>query len=322
MSGATIAVLGERIIDMVPTDDAGGYRALPGGSPANVALGLARLGMDPLLLGRRADDGMAVVLDEQLRANGLSREGLIEAGGLSMLAVCTRNPDGSVAYSFYHRDSPDLSWTPEDLARAMARMTSRGAVAWHTGSLVSWLGSGAEALLDAWRAARASGTLTLSYDPNARAGVQDREVMREQVEEFIASAHIVKASDEDVAYLYPGASVDDVCAQWAAAGPSIVVLTRGPQGATVWQPRTEPIQVPGHSVAVADTVGAGDTVTAALLAGFSGECGPDSAARLARLPRDQVRAVVAHATAAAAITCSRPGADPPTATEVEQFLAR
>lgn len=320
MRSATIAVLGERIIDMVPTDDSGGYRALPGGSPANVALGLARLGMHPLLLGRRADDGLAIILDEQLLASGLSLDGLVAAGGLSMHAVCMRNPDGSMAYSFYHRDSPDLSWTPEDLSRALGLLAARGTVAWHTGSLVSWLGSGVEALLDAWRSARAAGNLTLSYDPNARPGAQDRDVMRDRVEDFIASAHIVKASDEDVAYLYPQTPADDVCARWAVSGPNIVVLTRGAQGATVWQPDAQPMHVPGHCVAVADTVGAGDTVTAALLAGLAGELGPGSEERLARLPGDQVREIVARATAAAAITCSRPGADPPTGTDVDQFL--
>ncbi len=320
MTGATIAVLGERIIDMVPVGESGGYRALPGGSPANVALALARLGMDPLLLGRRANDGLAVILDGQLDASGLSLDGLVNAGGLSMLAVCTRNPDGSMAYSFYHRDSPDLSWTPEELSREMGHFAARGVVAWHTGSLVSWLGSGVDALLDAWRAARAAGNVTLSYDPNARSGAQDPDVMRDRVEDFIAAAHIVKASDEDVAYVHPQTPVDEVCARWAASGPSIVVLTRGVHGATVWRPGAEPLDVPGHNVAVADTVGAGDTVTAALLAGLADELGSGSVERLARLTGDQVRQIVARATAAAAITCSRPGADPPTAAEVDQFL--
>jgi len=319
--GATIAVLGERIIDMVPTGDQGGYRALPGGSPANVALALARLEMNPILLGRRADDGLATVLDEHLRASGLSLDGVVTADGLSMLAVCTRNADGSVGYAFYHRDSPDLNWTAEGLTRALALMTERGAVAWHTGSLVSWLGDGADALIDAWHGARERGDMTLSYDPNIRPGVQRREIMRGRVEQFISAAHIVKASDEDGAYLYPDVALDDVCAQWAASGPNLVVLTRGEDGATVWRGDEPPMSVPGYPAVVADTVGAGDTVSAALLAGLSNDFGRDSADRLARLPHGKVRAVVEFALAAAAITCSRPGADPPSSEEVIDFFA-
>lgn len=320
MRGATIAVLGERIIDMVPTDDEGGYRALPGGSPANVALGLARLEMNPILLGRRANDGLAMMLDEHLRAGGLSLDGLVTADGQSMLAVCTRNVDGSVGYAFYHRESPDLCWTSKDLSRAMTLMAERKAVAWHTGSLASWLGDGVDALIDAWHRARDMGVMTLSYDPNTRPGLQGREIMCSRVEEFISAAHIVKASDEDVAYLYPGAAIDDVCAKWAASGPNVVVLTRGADGATVWRGDDTPLSVPGYPVVVADTVGAGDTVSAALLAGLSNDFGLDSADRLARLPQGKVRAVVEFALAAAAITCSRPGADPPNSAEVVNFF--
>jgi fructokinase len=319
--GATIAVLGERIVDMVPVDDKGSYRALPGGSPANVALGLARLGMNPMLLGRRARDGFGAVLDEHMRASGLNLDGLIAADGLSMLAVCTRNSDGSVGYVFYHRESPDLCWTSKDLSRAMTLMTERKAVAWHTGSLVSWLGDGVDALIDAWHRAREIGGMTLSYDPNIRPDVQEPEIMRSRVEQFISSAHIVKASDEDVAYLYPEIAAEEVCARWAEAGPSLVVMTRGADGATVWQRDAEPLNVAGYQVAVADTVGAGDTVTAALLTGLASYLGPHSAESIARLPRAQVREIVERAAVAAAITCSRPGADPPDAGEVAQFIS-
>jgi fructokinase len=211
--------------------------------------------------------------------------------------------------------------TAEDLSRALALMTERGAVAWHTGSLVSWLGDGADALIDAWHRARERGDMTLSYDPNIRPGVQRREIMRGRVEQFISAAHIVKASDEDGAYLYPDVALDDVCAQWAASGPNLVVLTRGEDGATVWRGDEPPMSVPGYPAVVADTVGAGDTVSAALLAGLSNDFGRDSADRLARLPHGKVRAVVEFALAAAAITCSRPGADPPSSEEVIDFFA-
>lgn len=316
-----IAVLGERIIDLVPSSDGRDFRAIPGGSPANVALALARLGIEPLLLARRASDGFAELLDANLRASGLSMEGVVDGGGVSMLAVCTRNPDSSMSYSFYTSDSPDLRWSAADLDRARQAIADRGAVAWHTGSLASYLGDGVEALLAEWRRARTEGVLTLSYDPNARPMALESDRMRERVEQFAVTAHVVKASDEDLAYCYPDATPEQVCARWVEEGPVIVVLTRGARGVTVFQRGRPPRDHAAVTVDVVDTVGAGDTLTAGLLAGLSPWCGPRSEQRLAELDADIVDDVVSRAIIAAAITCSRPGADPPTHDEVQGMRA-
>lgn len=317
-----IAVLGERIIDLVPGEGADDYRALPGGSPANVALALARLGIKPLLLARRAGDGFADLLDANLHASGLSSEGVVDGGGVSMLAVCTRNTDSSMTYSFYSSDSPDLQWNAADLERARVQIAGVGAVAWHTGSLASYLGPGVEPLLNEWRRARAEGVLTLSYDPNARPAALGSQQMREWVERFAQAAHVVKASDEDLTYCYPDTPVDQVCARWLQEGPVIVVLTRGAHGVTVFQRGHEPRDLPALDVDVVDTVGAGDTLSAGLLAGLAPWCGPGSEETLAALDADVVEDIVAGAVAAAAITCSRPGADPPTREEVETLRSR
>jgi len=322
--GATIAVLGERIVDFVPGDGDGDevYRAVAGGSPANVALGVARLGGTPVLLGRAGDDGMARLLDRAILDNGLSTAALLRRSGPSLLAVCTRQPDGSVEYAFYHQGCPDLSWTAEDLAEALAAAHDAGAVAWHTGSLVSWLGPGVDAVLAAWERERDAGNLTLSYDPNARPGTVPREEMRATVERFVASAHVVKASDADLEFLYPGEHPESVCARWAARGPGLVVLTRGPEGLAAWRPGRSPVSVPGMPVEVSDTVGAGDTVTAALLSRL-GEAGALGAGgSLSDLSDEDLEGMLRWAAAAAAITCSRAGANPPTAQEVDAVLAR
>jgi fructokinase len=317
-----IAVLGERIIDLVPDDRGTGFQAHPGGSPANVALGLARLGVRPLLLGRRAADAFADLLDNNLTASGLSLEGFIDGGGLSMLAVCSRQPEGSMSYSFYTADSPDLRWSESDVRAALQRITASGAVAWHTGSLVSWLGSDVSTLLAAWQGARQAGQVTLSYDPNARPQALDAEGTRSWVEQFARSAHVVKASDEDIAYCYPNDDVEQVCARWVQTGPVIVVLTRGARGATVWQRGHEPVDVPGIAVDVVDTVGAGDTLTAGLLGGLAPWFGPGGEDALARLDPGELRRIVEGAAVAAAITCSRPGADPPTLDERDRLWAQ
>lgn len=320
-SSPCIAVLGERIVDFVPGADPQDYRAVAGGSPANVALGVRRLGGEPVLLGRAGDDGMAALLDRAIVDNGLSTAALLRRSGPSLLAICTRKDDGSVAYYFYYQGAPDLMWTRADLAEALATARAAGARAWHTGSLVSYLGDGVDEVIAAWRAAREAGDLTLSYDPNARPGTVSREEMRSRVEEFVSLSDVVKVSDEDIRYLYPDGDVVETCQRWSAAGPQLVVLTRGPEGVAAWRPGHDVIDVPGRAVTVADTVGAGDTVTAALLVGLGDAGALGGRGAIDELDDDVVRAILQRAVAAAAITCSREGANPPTRAEVDASLS-
>lgn len=320
MNPPVIAVLGERIVDFVPGDDPQAYRAVAGGSPANVALGVRRLGGEPVLLGRTGDDGLTALLDRAVSDNGLSTAALLRRSGPSLLAVCTRQENGSVSYYFYYQGSPDLLWDEADLGEALSAARAAGATAWHTGSLVSWLGPGVDAVLDAWRAARDAGDLTLSYDPNARPGTVPREVMRERVEDFVRLSDVVKVSDEDLAFLYPEESAEAVCARWVESGPGLVVLTRGPRGLAAWRPGRDMVEVPGRPVAVADTVGAGDTVSAALLVGLGDLGALGTGGDIATLSDADIAMILDRAAAAAAITCSREGAQPPTRAEVDASL--
>lgn len=317
MNPPVIAVLGERIVDFVPGDDPQSYRAVAGGSPANVALGVRRLGGEPVLLGRAGDDGLADLLDRAITDNELSTAALLRRTGPSLLAVCTRGDDGSVSYYFYYQGSPDLMWDGADLSEALSAARVAGASAWHTGSLVSWLGPGVDAVLDAWRSAHDAGDLTLSYDPNARPGTVPREEMRSRVETFVALSDVVKVSDEDIAHLYPDETAEHVCARWVEQGPALVVLTRGPQGLAAWRPGRPVIEVAGRRVTVVDTVGAGDTVTAAVLVGLGdrGALGADG--DISALPDEAIRSILEEAAVAASITCSREGAQPPTRAEVQ-----
>lgn len=322
MKPPVIAVLGERIVDFVPGDDPQSYRAVAGGSPANVALGVRRLGGEPVLLGRAGDDGLSELLDRAITDNELSTAALLRREGPSLLAVCTRADDGSVSYYFYYQGSPDLMWNAADLAEALGAARAAGAMAWHTGSLVSWLGPGVDDVLAAWRAARQAGDLTLSYDPNARPGTVSRELMRDRVEEFVALSDIVKVSDEDIAYLYPGEAPAAVCERWVGHGPAMVVLTRGAAGLSAWRPGHGVVEVAGRHVDVADTVGAGDTVSAALLVGLGDHGALGAAGGIAGLTDEEVRALLDGAAVAASITCSREGAQPPTRAEVAAAMGR
>lgn len=321
MNPPVIAVLGERIVDFVPGEDPQAYRAVAGGSPANVALGVRRLGGEPVLLGRAGDDGLAGLLDRAITDNGLSTAALLRRSGPSLLAVCTRQEDGSVSYYFYYQGSPDLMWDAADLGEALRAARAAGATAWHTGSLVSWLGPGVDAVLAAWRAAREAGDLTLSYDPNARPGTVSQEVMRARVEDFVGLSDVVKVSDEDLAFLYPGETPEAVCGRWIEQGPSLVVLTRGPQGLAAWRRGRVAVEVAGRPVEVADTVGAGDTVTAALLVGLGDAGALGAGGDIDGLSDEAVRGILERAAVAAAITCSREGAQPPTRGEVDEALS-
>jgi fructokinase len=144
--------------------------------------------------------------------------------------------------------------------------------------------------------------------------------MRERVEEFVGLSHVVKVSDEDLAFLYPGEAPEAVCARWVEQGPGLVVLTRGPRGLAAWRQGREVIEVPGRPVEVADTVGAGDTITAGLLVGLGDAGALGAAGDIAGLSDGTVREILERAAVAAAITCSREGAQPPTRAEVDAAL--
>lgn len=197
-----VAVLGERVVDLVPEGSPDLLRVVPGGSPANVAVGLARLGVVPVLLARSGDDGFSRVLDRHLVDSGLGLAGVVPAGGPSAVAAVERQPDGSAHYDLYLNGVPDLSWTAADLATALAAADRLGAVCWHTGSLASWSGPGWATVLDAWRAAHDAGALTLSYDPNARPGQEPLPEVARRVEEYVRLSDVVKVSDEDLARLF------------------------------------------------------------------------------------------------------------------------
>lgn len=317
-----VAVLGERVVDLVPEGD-GLLRPLPGGSPTNVALGLARLGIEPVLLARSGGDGFSRLLDQHLRDNGLSTDGVVHAGGPSALAVVDKQPDGSARYDLYLEAVPDLAWTAPDLSTALAAARAHGAIAWHTGSLASWAGPGAREVLAAFAAARDAGSMALSYDPNARPGVEDPGLVVERVLRYVAVADVVKVSDEDLATLFPHRDAEEVCAAWAGSGTGLVVLTRGADGVSAWRHGRPRLDVPGVKVDVVDTVGAGDTLSAALLAGLAeaGALRPTAEGALAALPEERLEEILGRACVAAALTCSRAGADLPTRAEVDAFVA-
>ncbi|MFL6115521.1 MAG: carbohydrate kinase family protein [Catenulispora sp.] len=309
-----VTVIGEALIDLTPHDDPGTpglYRARPGGSPFNVAVGLARLGRHTALMARLADDTFGRILRAHAAAEGVDLAYAPHAAEPTTLAVVSLDADARASYDLYFQGTADWQWT----AAETARVPDDTAVL-HVGSIASWTPPGDEqihALTAAWHA---RGRALVSYDPNIRPALL-REPARARllVERYASIAHIVKASSEDVGWLYPGTDIGQVAVRWIELGTIIVVITDGAHGAHLFRAGSTPMHRPGRRVNVADTVGAGDAFTAGLLDAFLRR-GVERPDLVRRSSPAVLSAVLDEAILISALTCERVGADPPTVGEL------
>lgn len=315
---SVVAVAGEVITDFVPAGEVGLFRAVPGGSPANVAVGLARLDVPARMLARLSDDVLGRRLRAHLETSGVDLSHSVAAAEASSLAIVALLPDGSAAYDFRVEGTADWQWTDEELTTSLD-----GAVALHVGSLGLTTPPGGEVLRRLAR--RAVATATVSFDPNVRHLLMGpaAEVLA-VAHEMLAVADVVKASEEDVAWLEAGMAPEEASASWLGHGPALVVVTRGGDGAVASGAASGPVRRPGVPVDVVDTVGAGDSFMSALLAGLARRdlLGAGRRDALRALPAETVGALLDEAIAASAITCSRRGADPPNAAEMARMDVR
>jgi len=300
-----VLVVGEALVDVVVRPD-GGRAEHPGGSPANVALGLARLDRPTRLLTRIGRDARGEAVRSHLEGSGVRLAPGSVVPGPTSTAVATLDAAGAAVYDF------TLDW---DLP---ADVDLGDAVALHTGSIAAFLPPGGDAVVRLLE--RAAGRVTVSYDPNARPRLMgDAGAARRRVERIVALCDVVKVSDEDLAWLAPGADPGDVARAWLALGPALVAVTRGGEGSFAVTAAGR-VDVPAPSVTVIDTVGAGDSFTAGLLDHLAGAglLGAERRGALRQAGPDVVRAMLAHAARIAAITCSRAGANPPTRAELPE----
>jgi fructokinase len=308
-----IAVAGEALVDLVPAPVGGYFEIAPGGSPANVALGLARLGVPARLLARLADDMLGKRIREHLTHNGVQLDHAVEAREQTSLAMVSLDADGVPAYDFRISGTADWQWTPPEVAGALDPGASGPIVALHSGSLALTTAPGDAVLRDLMM--RASETITVSYDPNCRPMLMGnpKEVLV-GVHSLLGVADVVKVSSEDLHWLVPDLTPEQVVDDWLSRGPRLVAVTLGPDGVLAGTRSGLRARRPGVSVKVIDTVGAGDTFSAALLAGLhgAGVLGVDKRDELAALDYSTLDELLHDAVLAAAICCSRRGADPPT----------
>jgi fructokinase len=291
-------IVGESLVDIVRGAD-GSTSEFAGGSAANVAVALARLGRPVDFASSWGQDRRGQVLAERLERDGVSLAVDPHAIGHTSTARATIGSDGHASYTF------DLSWRLNPLRDGVDPLVV------HTCSLGAVLPPGADDVLAILEDARDD--VTISYDVNVRPAITGTgSDLVARVEAVVARSDIVKASDEDLEALYDELDPISGAKRLLSLGPAAVVVTRGQEGAT-WVSVSQEVDVASVPVVVADTIGAGDTFCAAMLDRLwtLGLLGPAGREALVDVARDAVVDVLAHAARAAAVTVGRPGADPP-----------
>lgn len=299
-----IIIAGEALIDMAPIRDATKttYVAHPGGSPYNVAMGIGRLGEQVEFLGRFSSDGFGQLLKSHIGKSKVGLKHAVEGPELTTLALVTPTPSGEF-FSFYCHNTADTLLKPDDLPAQLPQ----GAML-HFGSISLLLEPTASTLEGLMQ--REKGQRLISLDPNVRPFlIHDKAAFIAKLEGWLKCADLVKVSQADLEWLYPGQSLEELANIWKQHGAALIVVTMGGDGAFALH-RGQVVRVESPKVAVVDTVGAGDTFMAGLLSWLRSHS-EGSRNGLEQLSTQQVSDLLSFAAKVAAINCTRAGADPP-----------
>jgi fructokinase len=297
-----ITVVGEALLDLVAEAGGRAFAAHPGGSPANVAVGLARLGSPVRLATHLADDVPGRLVSRHLRGSGVAVDLLPAVSTATSVAFAVVDDQGVASYDFR------VIW---DVTRGPVLGPECRCL--HTGSIAATLRPGADVVDSMLTTERARGAVTICLDPNIRPSlVGPRETVREHVERQVSRSDVVKVSAQDLSWLYPDEQPERIAGRWRDAGPTLVVVTLGAAGAYAIGHNVE-IRRPAVPVEVVDTVGAGDAFTAGLLDGLlrADLLGGGQRDRLATIDEATLTSLLEFALRVAALTCARAGADPP-----------
>lgn len=326
-----ILVVGEALIDLIGSASSGdNYRAVVGGANANVALALARRGEEQRFLGRISDDGFGRTIRHRLASNGVGLELSVAAAEQTTLAVATIDANGVASYSFYIKETADWGWTDAELP-SLDKVAELGTVAVQYGCLGMAIGPGNLVIEDWLRRIASTRRTTLSHDLNIRPALGfERAAELARVLRINEFSNIIKASDADIEWLHgiedadPATvsdRVDAVARSWSEGG-KLVVVTRGSDGAWLYRGGSR-LEVAAPKIQLVDTVGAGDTFMANLLAELRelDALGDEPSSRLARISDEALQAAARVAAVAAGMVCERSGCEPPTLKEVRQRIA-
>lgn len=295
-----VVVCGEALIDLIHTNN-GAERAVPGGGPFNTARALGRLGVPTAFLGRLSDDESGRELARLLVADGVSLELATIGSEPTTVARAEVASDGVAHYRFELENTSAPNLTPAMLPRRLAADVK----ALHVGSLGLVIEPMASAVIEL--VGREHENRLVMLDPNIRPDVIADTVYRARVEGVIAVSTVVKGSEDDFAWLYPGHGYREAARRLVDAGVRMVVVTRGASGAFA-ATRAGEVSAKAPRIDVVDTIGAGDAFGAAMLAWLHDNGKLDAELHL---DREQLQSALDYANLAAAITCARAGADPP-----------
>ena len=320
-------VIGEALIDLIESKQhSGSYQAVVGGANANVAIALARAGTPQQLLARISSDAFGQKIRARLEQNKVGLDYAIDAIEPTSLAIASIGDSGGAKYAFYVEKTADWNFTRQELPTE-DKLSNIGAKALQFGCLTMALGPGNKIIEDWASEFFETGSLTLSHDINVRPALGfEAKIERERVEKLNSISHIVKASDDDINWLYqlePASSVDDIVWGWIRESEQIVFVTRGPDGVSIYRKGKTRLDVASRTVQVQDTVGSGDTFCAHMLTGLLAidALGQNPSELLAAVSNEQLIQISKVAAVAASITCERTGAEPPTAKELADVLA-
>jgi fructokinase len=306
-----IALAGEALIDFTGSGGMA-FQGHCGGSPLNSAVACARLGLATAYITQLSTDLFGEQLLQHMHANGIDTRFVQRSDAPSTVAFVERGPQTN-RYAFYSLGSADSRWAPEPLPRLPDSCRFL-----HFGS-ISLLQDPAARRITELIAANA-GQRVIVFDPNIRLSlIHDLPAYRLRTQRWLAYTDLLKLSDEDAEALAPGMAHADAASTWLKAGPRAVIVTSGGDGAVLYRADHQPMPIAAPKIRVADTIGAGDTFTAGLSVALL-DHGVGQAAGLDSLPDLAWREVLQFAATAAALNCTREGANPPTLDEVKAAL--
>jgi fructokinase len=303
-----IICCGEALIDFKATGPLA-FQGYVGGSPLNVAIAASRLGAEVGFISQLSSDMFGDAIRRAMDDNGIDASLVLQSDAPSTLAFVSEL-DGEAHFSFFASGAADTLYDPRPRPKLPASVEFL-----EFGSISLLAEPTAGAITDI--VAAHQDRVTTVFDPNVRpALIHDREQYLTKLGGWLTLSHLVKVSTQDLRWLYPGQDPLEAAAAWLEHGPLAVIVTQGKDGASLLRPDRPVLSVPAPQVTVKDTVGAGDTFTGALMAALLAR-----EEALASLPEDGWQDVLAFAVAAAALNCTRSGAQPPTRDEVQRFLA-
>jgi len=292
-------IAGEALIDLIPIGE-GEQVPMVGGGPANTAKALARLGYSTYFIGGLSTDPYGKVIEKELEESGVNLSLSYRGDKATALAIASIDEKGLASYKFELEGSSsfafDRSWLPGG---------EPGVI--HIGSVATLLEPGASELFN-WAKEKSA---PIVFDPNIRPSIEsNKKIYREAVERFISIATVVKLSEDDLTWLY-GQEEEEIISSWLEEGVSLVVLTRAERGLSAFSKELV-VNTPAVKVELVDSVGAGDTIGAVLAESLliNG---------IVKLSSELLKPTLERAARAAAITCSRAGAKPPSLTELDAF---